>query len=98
VGRFLEHSRIIYFKNAGNELFFISSADWMPRNLDRRVELLVPIEDPESREKLRQILKLNLQDNVKASSLKGLDYERVKVEKKAIPIHMQASLSGLSPL
>lgn len=98
VGRFLEHSRIIYFKNAGNELFFISSADWMPRNLDRRVELLVPIEDPESREKLRQILKLNLQDNVKASSLKGLDYERVKAGRQSPMVHMQASLSGFLPL
>ncbi|MBZ0188936.1 MAG: RNA degradosome polyphosphate kinase, partial [Candidatus Obscuribacterales bacterium] len=46
VGRFLEHSRIFYFRNSGNEEIYIGSADMMPRNLDRRVEVLVPIEDP----------------------------------------------------
>ncbi len=46
IDRFLEHSRILYFHHGGDRRVFISSADWMPRNLDRRVELLVPVEDP----------------------------------------------------
>ena len=56
--RYLEHSRILYFHHGGDELVFISSADWMPRNLDRRVELLVPIEDPASRRRLIAILRV----------------------------------------
>ena len=52
VDRFLEHSRIFYFHNGGDAKVFISSADWMPRNLDRRVELLVPVDDPHCRKKL----------------------------------------------
>ena len=53
VDRFLEHSRILYyFHHGGEDRVFISSADWMPRNLDRRVELMIPIEDPASRNRL----------------------------------------------
>ncbi|NCS68177.1 polyphosphate kinase, partial [Candidatus Peregrinibacteria bacterium] len=46
---FLEHARILYFYHGGEEKVFISSADWMPRNLDRRIELLVPVEDTQSK-------------------------------------------------
>src|SRR5579883_1759959 len=53
VGRFLEHSRIFYFQNGGEEEVYIGSADWMARNLDRRVEVVVPVEDPDLRAKLR---------------------------------------------
>lgn len=69
VDRFLEHSRILYFHHGGDERLFISSADWMPRNLDRRVELLVPVVQPATKVKLLQILRTHLQDNVKASEL-----------------------------
>ncbi|OHW62586.1 polyphosphate kinase [Andreesenia angusta] len=69
VGRYLEHSRIYYFYNDGDEEVFISSADWMTRNLDRRVELLVPVEDEESVEKLKNIIEINLKDNVNAKSM-----------------------------
>lgn len=69
VDRYLEHSRILYFLHGGDERVFMSSADWMPRNLDRRVELLVPIEDPTSRDSLIAILKLCLRDNMKAREL-----------------------------
>jgi polyphosphate kinase len=62
VGRFLEHSRIYYFRNAGQEEFYIGSADLMVRNLEGRVEVLVPVETPELREELRLILKLQLSD------------------------------------
>jgi polyphosphate kinase len=67
--RYLEHSRIIYFHHGGDELVFISSADWMPRNLDRRVELLVPIEDSAIRKRLIGILKSFRRDNLKGRLL-----------------------------
>lgn len=63
VGRFLEHSRIYYFKNSGADLFFIGSADWMRRNLDARVESLVPIENPKLKHYLQFLLNLMLRDN-----------------------------------
>jgi polyphosphate kinase len=62
IGRFLEHSRLFWFANAGQPEMFIGSADWMPRNLDRRVEAVAPIEDPQQRGQLEQLLELYLQD------------------------------------
>jgi polyphosphate kinase len=62
VGRFLEHSRIYYFANAGAEELYVGSADLMPRNLDRRVETLFPIEDPELRKHLLHILAIYRRD------------------------------------
>jgi polyphosphate kinase len=69
VGRFLEHSRIYYFHNQGKEEVYIGSADWMPRNLDRRVEAVVPIEDPEIVKDLQEILAVMLADNRQAWEL-----------------------------
>ncbi|MBM0740114.1 polyphosphate kinase 1 [Phormidium sp. CLA17] len=69
VGRFLEHSRIFYFHNQGQEEIFIGSADWMTRNLDRRVEAVVPIEDPEIAKDLQEILGIMLTDNRQAWDL-----------------------------
>ena len=66
VGNFLEHSRIFYFENGGNPEFYCSSADWMPRNLERRVEILFPVEDEALRNKLWHILDTELRDNVKS--------------------------------
>jgi polyphosphate kinase len=67
VGRFLEHSRIFDFRNGGNEEIYVGSADLMPRNLNRRVELMFPIEDSELRRRIRdEILAEYLSDNVKA--------------------------------
>jgi polyphosphate kinase len=63
IGRFLEHSRIFWFANAGNPEAFIGSADWMGRNLDRRVEAITPVEDPELRNSLEQLLHTYLADN-----------------------------------
>lgn len=65
VDRFLEHARLFCFHHGGDERVFISSADWMPRNLDRRVELLVPVEDPDCRQRIVQTLNTCFQDNVK---------------------------------
>ncbi|AOT71036.1 RNA degradosome polyphosphate kinase [Geosporobacter ferrireducens] len=69
VGRFLEHSRVFYFYNGGREDVYLSSADWMPRNLDRRVELLFPIEEKAMKDRLIAILQIILEDNVKARLL-----------------------------
>jgi len=60
IGRFLEHSRIFWFGNAGDPELFIGSADWMPRNLDRRVEAVVPVDEPRLRQQLEQLLDLYL--------------------------------------
>lgn len=69
VDRFLEHARILYFHHGGDERVFLSSADWMPRNLDRRVELLVPILDESCKRKAMNILRTSLRDNTKARVL-----------------------------
>lgn len=66
VGRFLEHARIFRFENGGEPEVYLSSADWMSRNLDWRVEVAVPVEDPSLQEELREVLELQLQDNVDA--------------------------------
>jgi polyphosphate kinase len=66
VGNFLEHSRVFYFENGTSPEFYCSSADWMPRNLERRVEILFPVENEKLREKLWHILDTELKDNEKA--------------------------------
>lgn len=69
VGEFLEHSRIFYFLNDGKEDIYMGSADWMPRNLDRRVEIIFPLESESVRKKAKHILDVLLQDNKKAYEL-----------------------------
>ncbi|KDR95097.1 polyphosphate kinase [Peptoclostridium litorale DSM 5388] len=71
VGRFLEHTRAFYFYNDGDERIYLSSADWMPRNLNRRVELLFPIESHENRQKVKQMLSISLGDTLKARIMKS---------------------------
>ena len=70
VGNFLEHSRIFLFENGGDKKLFMGSTDWMPRNLDRRVEILFPVEDEGLKERLLHILDVQLADNVKAQYLR----------------------------
>ena len=88
VGNFLEHSRIFYFENGGNPEYYASSADWMPRNLERRVEILFPVENEALRKKLMHILDLELKDTEKAHIMdadgvyvkpviKGDDFEKI---------------------
>ncbi len=85
VDRFLEHARILYFHHGGQESLFISSADWMPRNLDRRVELLVPIEDAASRRRLINVLKTCFGDTAKAWNLLADGrYERASAGRKKL--------------
>ncbi len=81
VGNFLEHARIFYFENGGDEEFYMASADWMPRNLDKRVEILFPVESPEIREKVRHILQIQLDDNVKAHVMQP-DGSYEKIDKR----------------
>ena len=93
VGNYLEHSRIFYFENGGSAEYYASSADWMPRNLERRVEILFPVEDERLREKLKIILDTELADTekahvmnengdyVKRSTLVGPDVERINSQK-----------------
>ena len=81
VGNYLEHARIFYFENDGKPEYYCASADWMPRNLDRRVEILFPVEKPQLQEKLRHILDCQLRDTEKASILQP-DGSYVKVDKR----------------
>ncbi len=69
IGRYLEHSRIFYFYNNGKEEVYIGSADWMPRNLNRRVEAITPVEDPDLTKELQEILGILLSDNRQAWDL-----------------------------
>ena len=66
VGRFLEHSRVFWFANGGREELYIGSADWMPRNLNDRVELMIPVKDPDICRRLKNMIDLELADNQKA--------------------------------
>jgi polyphosphate kinase len=81
VDRFLEHSRIFYFENAGNPEVYVGSADWMDRNLSRRVEVVFPVEQPDLKQRVIDILKITLADNQKARELlPDGTYRRVKPE------------------
>ncbi|WP_187647291.1 RNA degradosome polyphosphate kinase [Nitrosophilus labii] len=78
VGKYLEHARIFYFKHS-NPQIFISSADWMPRNLERRIELMTPLFEKELSEKLFEILNLQINDNVLARELQeNGEYKRIE--------------------
>lgn len=78
VGNFLEHARIFCFANGGREEIYMGSADWMPRNLDRRVEILFPVEDENLKKKVRHVLEVQLADTAKAHILQSDgNYEKV---------------------
>lgn len=81
VGNFLEHSRIFYCYNDGWEDIYMGSADWMPRNLDKRVEIMFPVEDEECKKAVKHILSVQLADNVKAHILQ-LDGSYSKIDKR----------------
>lgn len=93
IDRFLEHSRILHFHHGGDRRVFISSADWMPRNLDRRVELLVPVEDAALKDRLLLTLKMYFKDNVKSRRLlPDGRYERIAPTGKHPALRAQESL------
>lgn len=92
IGKYLEHARIFYFKHSKPE-YFISSADLMPRNLERRLELMTPIYDEALKAKLAQILHLQLSDNVLAYELKkDGEYEKIKPSENEKEINSQMKL------
>lgn len=91
VDRFLEHSRIMYFCNGGEEEVYLSSADWMTRNLTRRIELMCPVFDVKLRQILIKMLQLNMKDNVKARELKSSGvYEHVVSDSKTFRSQFEA--------
>ncbi len=94
VGRYLEHARIFWFRNGGQEELYLSSADWMPRNLDHRIELMFPVEDPTHRKYIMEMLKLQLRDNVKARELQP-DGQYLRVKGKR-PLDSQRLIANLS--
>ncbi|WP_077609890.1 RNA degradosome polyphosphate kinase [Clostridium sp. Marseille-P2415] len=71
IGNFLEHARIFYFENDGSPELYLGSADWMPRNLDKRVEIMFPVEDNRLKEQILHVMKVQLEDNVKAHILQS---------------------------
>ena len=81
VGNFLEHSRIFYFLNNGQEELYMGSADWMPRNLDKRVEILFPVLDERLKKEVKHILDIQLADNVKAHVMQA-DGSYGKIDKR----------------
>ncbi|WP_139491694.1 RNA degradosome polyphosphate kinase [Brevibacillus dissolubilis] len=90
IDRFLEHSRIYYFGNGGDEEVYLSSADWMTRNLDRRVELMFPVEEPELCNRVTSILEVYLSDNTKARALDSEGtYHRVRPADDEQPFNAQ---------
>ena len=83
IGRYLEHSRIYYFRNNGNEEIFLSSADLMSRNLEKRIELMFPLLDPKHALRVKETLELYFKDTLQAHSLNSDgSYLRVEAEGK----------------
>lgn len=100
VDRFLEHSRIYYFENGGNPEVWLSSADWMTRNLTRRLEIMCPVTSSSNREALEQIMKLTLADNVKAKRLlPNGKYEPIRSSEPALRSQFEAlNISAWKPV
>ncbi|MDR1107060.1 MAG: polyphosphate kinase 1 [Treponema sp.] len=97
VDHYLEHSRIYYFANGGAEEIFISSADWMPRNLERRVELMFPVQEEPLRKELLEILTLYFRDNTQAYSLgPGGQWKRRSPAEGEAPFRVQKELLSLA--
>lgn len=86
--RFLEHSRIYYFENGGDPEVYLSSADWMTRNLTRRIELMCPVKDSGIRDQIVKILELSLMDNIKSSFLQPNGYYE-RIDDKKAPLRSQ---------
>lgn len=97
VGRQLEHSRIFWFANGGEEQMYLSSADWMPRNLNDRVELFFPVETEEHIRRIKDLLDLYLRDNVGAHMMQSNGTYR-RVHNKLEPVSAQAALYEMAQL
>lgn len=99
IGRFLEHSRIFYFANGGQEEIYLGSADWMQRNMDRRIELVFPVGDEKLKQRLKnEILEISLMDNVGARRLlSDGSYERLQPSPGDTPMDSQQTFLQMSP-
>lgn len=97
VGRQLEHSRIFWFANSGEEQLYLSSADWMPRNLNDRVELFFPVETEEHIHRIKALLDLYLRDNVGAHMMQSNGTYR-RVRNKLEPVSAQSTLYEMAQL
>ncbi|MFK7740827.1 MAG: polyphosphate kinase 1 [Planctomycetota bacterium] len=98
VDRFLEHSRVYYFENGGDPKVYLSSADWMIRNLDRRVEVATPVLDPKLRHRVvEEVLNISLRDNVKARRVRpDGQSERIQRAVGELPLRSQTALLEIS--
>jgi len=85
IDRFLEHASVFFFENAGTPEYLLASADWMPRNLDRRVETAFPVLDPRLQAQVREILEIQLADTVKARRILP-DGTSVRVSAEGRPV------------
>ena len=92
IDRFLEHSRILVFCAGGKDITYIGSADWMPRNLDRRIEVMTPVDDPEIKKELLRIIDAGLRDNVSARVIDGTGSNHIHVTEDKTPFRSQTEL------
>jgi polyphosphate kinase len=95
VDRYLEHARVFYFHNGGHSEYWLASADWMPRNLDHRVEIAFPVLDPRLQSEIREVLEVQLTDTAKAREIQ-IDGSSTRVRVGAgPPVRSQERLYGL---
>ena len=87
--RFLEHARVFVFYNGGDELTFLSSADWMERNLSFRIETIFPVYDPVIQQTIRDLLNIQLNDNVKARIIDPHNLNEYRRNSSDIPVRTQ---------
>ena len=92
VDKFLEHGRIFVFCNNNDEKYFISSADWMTRNLDHRIEVACPIYDPEIQQEIRDIMEIQFRDNVKARIINEVQDNTYRIPSGERKVQSQAEL------
>src|SRR5262249_25521415 len=106
IDRYLEHARIFYFENGGQPEFLLSSADWMSRNLDRRVEIAFPLLDPELQRRVSEVLEVQPPDTVKAREIAsdgrsrrvGADGPRVRSQERLYALAGAEVSAGATPL
>jgi len=91
VDRYLEHGRIFIFNNGGAEKIFIGSADWMNRNVYRRIEVCFPLYDPAVKQEIRQMIDLQLKDNVQAVQINGA-LDNLQIQNNELPVRSQSAI------
>ena len=92
IDRYLEHSRIFIFANGGDEKMFIGSADWMPRNLDNRVEVIAPVYDPEIKADLKRVVEYGLKDTLQGRVVDGTGENRPWISEDKTAFRSQEEL------